>query len=229
MRKVLAFTLALTFALSGFPLRADEPVRHYFNIGVHPVDSSRQIDWETECRVELTEPSPPVKLSFLKNGALGETHLGNIRAGYSVVTDKPTGFAKWVNLCGNDIMEPKNWIPVGRKECRDVQVPTAIPPLTSAAVPPAGYIQDVPKVEVAIAVVTSPVPTPIPTPTIMSSSEDKKDKKSKKKGSGVWKVVGGVVIGAAVALGVCALTKHCDFGRKSSSPSGGGPSPDPPN
>ena len=120
MKRNLAIVLAIAMVFYTLPVRAaEEPVYHFFNIGSHPVDPNRQIDPVTECRVELTEPSPTVRLSFVKNGEVGETRPGSIRSGYVIVVDKATGFAKWVSLCGNDVVEPKNWIPVGRKVCGD--------------------------------------------------------------------------------------------------------------
>lgn len=236
MRKGLAILLAISAVLYGSPLLAEEPVRHYFNIGVHPVDPDRQISWETECKVELTEPSPTVRLSFSKNGSLGESRPGNIRAGYGVVVDKQTGFAKWVSLCGNDIVEPKNWVPVGRKTCGTQPVaasttsscdpscgPAASPASEKPELPPSAMPKASAETEVdAKAPAAQPAPTPTPAPRV-----------EEKKGDGTfWKVMGGAVLGAGITLGICALTKHCDFSRHhgdGQNGGGGGPSPDPPN
>jgi hypothetical protein len=223
MKRNLAIALAIAMVFYTFPVRAaEEPIYHFFNIGARPVDPNRQIDWATECRVELTEPSPTVRLSFLKNGEVGETRPGNIRSGYVVVVDKVTGFAKWVSLCGNDVTEPKNWIPIGRKECGSEPAPTATPSATA----PSPAVESAPAavVEVPAApVVAPPASTPIPTPAPASD-----EGKGKKNG---WKTVGNILLGVGIGAAVCALVGKCDFFR-GGSPIGngnGGPAPDPPN
>lgn len=226
MRRNLAIAVAFTVVLYTLPLpavAAEEPVYHFFNIGSHPVDPNRQIDWATECRVELTEPSPTVRLSFVKNGELGETRPGNIKPGYVVVVDKATGFAKWVSLCGNDVVEPKDWIPVGRKDCGGQ--PTR--PLASSVCDPSCGPEPTPTPAPAVA--TSPpasappavVPTPTPTPT-----EDN----GKTKGNG-WKTAGNILLGVGVGALACALIGKCDFfhgGNPIGNPTGS-PSDKPPN
>ena len=227
MKRNLAIVLAIAMVFYMLPVRAaEEPVYHFFNIGSHPVDPNRQIDPVTECRVELTEPSPTVRLSFVKNGEVGETRPGNIRSGYVIVVDKVTGFAKWVSLCGNDVVEPKNWIPVGRKVCGDQPVQ----PATSSVCDPSCGPEPTPTpAPVEAAAVSTPVPaavTPTPTATPASTSVSAQGK-GKEKGNG-WKVAGNILLGAAAGVLVCALTGKCDF-RSGGSSSGGSPSPKPPN
>ncbi len=228
MRRNLAIALAFTVVLYTLPLpaaAAEEPIYHFFNIGSHPVDPNRQIDLATECRVELTEPSPTVRLSFVKNGEVGETRPGNIRSGYVIVVDRVTGFAKWVSLCGNDVVEPKNWIPVGRKECGGQPAPTATPSVCDPSCGPEPTPTPVPAVAASAPVPAPASGTPTPTPTSTPAPDEGK---GKTKGNG-WKTVGNVLLGVGVGALVCALVGKCDFFHGGNPIGNGSPSPDPPN
>lgn len=98
-------------------------------IGYDPVNPDRQPDWNSECLVKSTIEKR-IKMNT-RSGRVIECNLGKL---VPVVIDKTTGIAKWILGCGNDILEPNNWIPEGSKIC--VSQPEIQPNQTQIQVPP---------------------------------------------------------------------------------------------
>lgn len=116
-REVLAVVLVSLFAVG--PVWADEPKRDPFEkpalerhvtLNINPQNPRREVDWSTERLVVLGEESPIVELASNDPGYSSKTPLP---AGTLVAVDVKTGEAKWVYICGNDILT-RGFIPRGR-------------------------------------------------------------------------------------------------------------------
>lgn len=106
MKKLLS-CLFVSFCFSVF---ADQ--KKMCQLGQDPADSSRLIDWNKECIVK------PIGEKHIRmstgSGKIVECFLPPLTP---VVVEKNTGLATWIFGCGNEILQPKDWMPQGAKQC----------------------------------------------------------------------------------------------------------------
>jgi len=83
----------------------------YFRLNANPENPNRQPDWRTEEGVVLSKDSPVIVIG----GGNGKRSTGRLPAGVLVMTDKTTGEATWVAICGNRHISPARWKPDGKR------------------------------------------------------------------------------------------------------------------
>jgi hypothetical protein len=204
-----------------------EPELHFFKLGVRPIDPSGEVNWEKECVVVLSAHSPKIRLQYKKaDGSVGVSGWGNVKKDVEVIVDGKTGYALRLRICGNGIVEPKDWMPVGEEFCKEdppapEPVTAAVPEQSQAVQLPTPALTPVPQPASASEPekpldLNLPTPTPTPPPVKTGMEDNKKGKKSK-----TWLYV----LGGALAGGLAfALLSGGD-----SKSSGGGPAKDPRN
>ena len=120
---------------------------HFFKLGVRPIDPSGDVDWDKECVVTLTDHSPKVKLQYKKaDGSIGTSNFGNVRKGVEVIVDGKTGYALRLRICGNGVVEPNNWEPIGEEYCKEeapIMKPGDVVPVVAPPSPPS--VSEAPK------------------------------------------------------------------------------------
>lgn len=208
---------------------------NFFTLGVQPIDLSGRVDWDKECVVVLQDVSPRIRIQYKRKDSdlVRVTNWGNLRSGVEVVVDAYTGHALRVRVCGNGIVEPKDWVPTGAEECREEESPTMKPGDVVPVVAPSSpsSVSEAPKFglgldpgDIGAKNLRFEKAKMIPASQSQSKKTevgvgvaDKGDKKSK-----AWiYVLGGVLLGV-VAVGLAS-------GGGSKKSSGGGPASDPKN
>lgn len=106
-KKFLVAALVVVIATISSAVLADE----YYEIGSNPAAPDRVINPDTEAIVKISEDSPVLSMTC----AGGKVASGKkIHQGQMIVVDKATHVAKWVAVCGNEITDPKDWVPKGQ-------------------------------------------------------------------------------------------------------------------
>jgi len=124
--------------------------KHYLDIGVNPVNPNKPIPWQNGyCVVIIATDSPMVEVE----SGTGTPGLGYLRAGQEVVVDE-NGTAVWIKRCGNGIIQPIGWKPVGRKVCGPPETTPPPSPKQEILPPPAPPASP------------EPEPNPEPKPTL---------------------------------------------------------------
>lgn len=144
MKKILSIVLVALIIFHGHPAKAEEAKKESkeapadcptFKLGTNPVNPLREVDFDKECFVVLSEPSPCVKLTYKKGEETGVSHYARIPGGGTkVAVDKKTHLALWVLKCGNEIAAPRNWEPKGQLFCEKEPAPTS-PPAAAVSTP----------------------------------------------------------------------------------------------
>ncbi len=90
--------------------RKEEPAAvHRCRLLVSPVNPQRGVDWTSELLVVIDEEK--LVTMATGNGGRDTCLLGR---GIAVVVDRDTRVAKWILVCGNDVLFPVDWRPGGR-------------------------------------------------------------------------------------------------------------------
>ncbi len=118
VRFVLIMFVLFTFQ-SAWGWANDVPV---CRLGVNPVDTEKDMDWNNRCLLTLTQ-NQVVRMSS-KSGTISECKM---QIGTSVVIDKETGEALYVRYCTNEL--PDHPILIGQRDC-------APPPKEVVTLPP---------------------------------------------------------------------------------------------
>lgn len=119
MKNTIRFIVTLfMLVFLGMPLASSEPAEvqtkpttarvSYFKLNTRPESPERQVNWQTELPIVLSEDSPRITIG----GANGTKSSGILPAGVLVITDERTKTAKWVAICGNTVHT--DWVPKGK-------------------------------------------------------------------------------------------------------------------
>ncbi|MFA6585962.1 MAG: hypothetical protein WCS86_02255 [Candidatus Paceibacterota bacterium] len=81
-----------------------------FLLNRNPQDPSKVPDWENEIGIVLSHDSPTITIK----GEGGREYTNHLVAGVLVICDRETHIAKWVAVCGNDVVTA-NWRPEGKE------------------------------------------------------------------------------------------------------------------
>lgn len=112
LRRSMATVLMLLAAGAFNPVMA---AGRYFTFGTNPVDPTRQETLKPgQCILALAADSPfpvTVKARYGDSGEF-QTDTAYVQAGEEIVISS-RGVALYISRCGNDIMEPNDWMPEG--------------------------------------------------------------------------------------------------------------------
>ena len=85
-------------------------VNAQFVLNTNPQNPTRTPNPDNEMGIVLSKNSP--KITIMGGNRKQSTNF--LLTGMLVIIDKETGYAKWIAICGNEVVAPKNWKPEGK-------------------------------------------------------------------------------------------------------------------
>ena len=99
MKKLAIFLCIYLFSM---------PIMAQFKLNTNPQNPSRMPDWKTEVGIVLSHNSPTITIG----GANNSQSTNFLPVGVLVIVDQKTLIAKWVAICGNEVLT--SWKPRGK-------------------------------------------------------------------------------------------------------------------
>lgn len=111
-------TIFFIFVFFSCAFAFSQEKKNFCRLGEDPADPDRRVDWTRECIIKPAAPQL-VKMSTGSGKPVG-CILPRLTP---VVVEKTTGVARWILGCGNQILQPNNWVPQGTRECAPEPAP----------------------------------------------------------------------------------------------------------
>lgn len=123
MKKVYFFVFFIIATVAVAVAHAEPAVAagNHCRLLVNPVDRNRPIDWSAELVVVIDDEQ--VVTMRVAGGGQDSCTLSR---GVAVVVDRDTRVARWVLICGNDILSPADWRPRGRVIAHEDRLPVIL-------------------------------------------------------------------------------------------------------